>query len=261
MGDQSEDVFASFQLSEEEAGRFETVIASFDGYFIPRRNVIFERARFNTRVQQEGESVEEFATALHSLSKHCEYGEMQEQFVRDRLVVGIRDKKLSAKLQLDSDLTLRKALESTRQVESVRQQQAELTQDGKSNGSVNKLSSGSKQAKQSSRGTTGDRATHTTEKFAAAASNSKSTAVQEKQSCNWCGRKRHSRRSCPARYETCKNCGKKGHYASVCLSKRVNHVSGSDDEIGFIGGVSNPEADKWELGYDGAPRRPRQLQN
>lgn len=60
--------------------------------------------------------MKEFATALHSLSKHCERGDMQEQFVRDRLVVGICDKKLSSKLQLDSLLTLRKALESTRQV-------------------------------------------------------------------------------------------------------------------------------------------------
>lgn len=88
--------------------------------------MIYERARFNTRVQEEGESAEDFATALHALSQHCEYGSLQEQLVRDRLVVGIRDKKLSARLQLDPDLTLQKALESARQLETVRQQQAEL---------------------------------------------------------------------------------------------------------------------------------------
>lgn len=139
MGDQAEDIFSTFQLTEAEAKKFDTIMGHFDAYFIPRRNVIFERARFNSRVQQEGESIEEFATSLHALSKYCDYGPMQDQFVRDRLVVGIRDKKLSAKLQLDADLTLQKALESARQVENVRQQQVELNQDIKAGSSVNKL--------------------------------------------------------------------------------------------------------------------------
>ncbi|KAL1443233.1 hypothetical protein MTO96_046060 [Rhipicephalus appendiculatus] len=47
----------------------------------------------------------------------------------DRLVVGIKDKQLCARLQLDADLTLQKALDSIRQIESVRQQQAELHQE------------------------------------------------------------------------------------------------------------------------------------
>ncbi|XP_037528657.1 uncharacterized protein LOC119405905 [Rhipicephalus sanguineus] len=61
------------------------------------------------------------------------------QFVRDRLVVEIKDKQLSARFQLDAELTLQKALDSVRQIESVRQQQAELLQEAPC---LNKVASG-----------------------------------------------------------------------------------------------------------------------
>ncbi|XP_037505854.1 uncharacterized protein K02A2.6-like [Rhipicephalus sanguineus] len=129
MGEQAEEIYATFALSEESSKKFDAVVEQLDKYFIPRRNVIFERARFNTRLQQDGESAEDFVTALHTLSKDCEFGALREEFVRDRLVVGIKDKQLSARLQLDAELTLQKALDSVLQIESVRQQQAELHQE------------------------------------------------------------------------------------------------------------------------------------
>ncbi|KAL1414821.1 hypothetical protein MTO96_007182 [Rhipicephalus appendiculatus] len=62
MGEQYEEIFATFALSEENSKKFDAVVEQFDAvveqfdkYFIPRRSVIFERARFNTRVQQYGE--------------------------------------------------------------------------------------------------------------------------------------------------------------------------------------------------------------
>ena len=46
--------------------------------------------------------------------------------IRDRIVVGIRDSSLSAKLQMDPDLTLEKAKRVVNQQEAVRGQQAIL---------------------------------------------------------------------------------------------------------------------------------------
>jgi hypothetical protein len=40
--------------------------------------------------------------------------------IRDRIVVGIKDANLSVKMQLDPDLTLKKAIDMARQSESVR---------------------------------------------------------------------------------------------------------------------------------------------
>lgn len=71
MGTQAEEVFNTFKLSDDEQKKFDLVLSKFDAYFIPRRNIIFERARFNTRIQQDGESVEDFVTALHALAETC----------------------------------------------------------------------------------------------------------------------------------------------------------------------------------------------
>ena len=43
--------------------------------------------------------------------------------IRDRLVVDLRDAKLSEKLQLDSELTLEKAVNQARQSEALKKQQ------------------------------------------------------------------------------------------------------------------------------------------
>ena len=85
--------------------------------------VIYERARFNRRNQQSGESSEQFIMALYSLAESCEYGAMKEEMARDRLVVGIRDSSLSEKLQMDAKLTLESAKKTIRQREAVHEQQ------------------------------------------------------------------------------------------------------------------------------------------
>ena len=98
----------------------------FDAHFDQRRNIIFERARFNMRRQEESESVDTFIMALYSLVEHCGYGNLHDEMIRDRIVVGIRNGRLSEKLQLDSRLTLESAVTQVRQAEAVKLQQSVL---------------------------------------------------------------------------------------------------------------------------------------
>lgn len=55
------------------ASTFDRVKERFDSYFRPKRNAIFERYKFNSRIQEPGESVDSFVTALYSLAETCEY--------------------------------------------------------------------------------------------------------------------------------------------------------------------------------------------
>ena len=64
---------------------------------LKKRNVIFERAKFNQKVQEKGEPVDTFITNLYALAEHCGYGELHDEMMRDRLVVGMQDLKLSEK--------------------------------------------------------------------------------------------------------------------------------------------------------------------
>ena len=61
--------------------------------------MIFERAKFNQRIQRENKPVDAFITDLHKLAQNCSYGALHDEMIRDRIVVGLRDKALSEKLQ------------------------------------------------------------------------------------------------------------------------------------------------------------------
>ena len=41
-------------------------------------------------------------TALYGLAEHCKYGSLQSEMIRDRIVVGLHDRKLSERLQLEA---------------------------------------------------------------------------------------------------------------------------------------------------------------
>ncbi|KAL5017541.1 hypothetical protein ScPMuIL_007130 [Solemya velum] len=124
MGNDAEDIFHSFALTGDDAKTFKTVVDRFQAHFVTRRNTLFERAKFNHRRQQDGESADSFITALYTLVEHCEYGQLKDEMIRDRIVVGIRDSKMSEKLQLDPNLTLEKAVAQVRQREAVQKQQS-----------------------------------------------------------------------------------------------------------------------------------------
>ena len=140
MGEDADDIFSTLPLTAKERKVYNTVISKFESHFIIKRNVIFERAKFNQRIQQENEPVDAFITDLHTLAQHCSYGALHDEMIRDRIVVGLRDKALSEKLQLESDLTLEKAVNQARQKELVRQQQEVLRPQGQQGiGSIDRL--------------------------------------------------------------------------------------------------------------------------
>lgn len=91
MGLLAEEIFNMFKLTSNGQKNFDVVLKSSDNYFIPQRNVIFERAKFNSKIQLDGESVKDFATALHALADTCNFGELREELIRDRLVVGLKN--------------------------------------------------------------------------------------------------------------------------------------------------------------------------
>ena len=60
--------------------------------------MIFERAKFNSRKQLKDEKVDDFITDLFCLAEYCTYGELREEMIRDRLVVGLLNATLSEKM-------------------------------------------------------------------------------------------------------------------------------------------------------------------
>jgi len=44
MGDSADDILKSFQLSKDDLKKYDTVKQKFDGHFVKKRNIIYERA-------------------------------------------------------------------------------------------------------------------------------------------------------------------------------------------------------------------------
>ena len=136
LGEDAADVLSSTNISNEGRKKYSTIMEKLNEFFQIRKNVIYERARFNRRVQQADESVEQFITNLYQLAEYCEYGGLKDEMIRDRIMVGIRDTVLSERLQLDSELTLKKAKKLVQQREAVHEHQQFITGKLSSEGAV-----------------------------------------------------------------------------------------------------------------------------
>ena len=219
MGAQADDILRSFSLSEEDKRKYSVVKAKFDSHFVKRRSIIFERAKFNMRKQEDGEPVDAFITALYTLAEHCGYGALHEEMIRDRLVVGLRNAKLSEKLQLDAELTLEKAVTQVRQAEAIRLQQPLLRGEavGKPDTPVGVVQRGKPGAK--------GKQSHQARHKAGASTHSYPKA------CSRCGKSPpHDRQHCPAKDAICRKCAKRGHFQAVCRSSvKVGGVQAGQD--------------------------------
>ena len=234
MGDRADDILHSFKYAEGERESYKTVKEKFESHFIPKRNVIFERAMFNSRIQGPEEPVDHFVTALYSLAEHCDYGDLKDEMIRDRIVVGIRDAQLSEKLQLDRQLTLEKAITQVRQQEAVKHQQTALR--GSMDGSLAAVQKDkqplSRKGKQPTRNKRSSQPPHIN---------------RETTRCPWCGKPKHDRQHCPAKEAVCRKCKKRGHYQKVCRSvAQVASVQESGTEA-FLGAVTNNSDDQWNI--------------
>ena len=245
MGDEADDILRSFGLSADDAKKYDVVKGKFDSHFIKRRNVIYERARFNQRRQEAGESVDCFVTALYGLAEHCEYAALQDEMIRDRIVVGLRDAKLSESLQLDPELAVEKAVTKARQAEAVKQKQPLVRSSSES-----QSASGSR-IHDTSLGAV-------THKGRWGKPNSKKPdkdrSPKPSKTCGWCGKSPpHKKARCPAKDAVCQKCKKKGHFKSVCRSVNELHTS-SDSESDsdtdtktFVGVITRGDETPWSI--------------
>ena len=237
MGAEAEHIFKSFTFeSEGDANKYSVVMAKFDEHFIPRRNVIYERAKFHSRVQLSGESVEAFVRQLYELAENCDFGAQKDEQMRDRIVIGIRDKQVSQKLQMKSDLTLRTAIEMARHCELIKTQN---TDGGKGAEQVDDVKSVRK---------TGNRRMGNLAKI---------NKTEKKGACKRCGRNHAGREQCPAKGKKCLKCNKTGHFAAACYSKAaVQEITEADEEdTMFLGSVELKQSKDALLVEDEPPWR------
>lgn len=230
LGEEAEDVLTSTNITNDDRKKYDAVVGKFDEFFKVRKNVIYERARFNRRSQHEEETAEQYITALYSLAEDCDFGNTKEMMIRDRLVVGIRDATLSERLQTEADLDLEKAKRFIRQREAVREQQSKLRNTSEDQPTVQAVT-GNRQT----RGKWQQKPKRPTQ----APKQYQQKVTRASSQCTRCG-KSHAHKPCPAREAPCHKCGKKGHYARVCRTKSVAAVDDDPLEMAYLNSVDHP---------------------
>ncbi|XP_067943316.1 uncharacterized protein [Watersipora subatra] len=246
-GEQAEDVVLSRGIEETD---YDSVIDAFNEYFGVRRNLIVERAKFN-KLTQGSDSIDVFIHNLYRQAEFCDYRDLREKLIRDRLVVGVTEDKLSEKLQADADLTLDEAVMIARRFESAKQAQSvvrgsavdvhanrfssrQLQHSRKNDTSSSNRNSYLKGHKSSNTGNVRHRPTTQghANSFDNTSANNRVASSISKDRCQRCGKAPHSKDSCSALRSTCTACGKRNHWRQMCFSgKSVTEVKLFTGEI------------------------------
>ena len=209
IGEEAAELLDGFSFKEDEKDdNINDVMQKFENYFVGERNEVFEAYVFNQRVQGSAESMDAYVTELRKLAKTCNFGELEDRMIRDRIVVGIANDVVRAKLLEVKGITLDKCIEICRAHEKATEQaQSMTTSDEK----IHKIKKHNHKSKPKSY----HRAHKPHEK-------------EQKVTCTRCGYM-HTKSRCPAYGQKCANCSKFNHFQKCCKEKKKNVHSMHDD--------------------------------
>ena len=166
-----------------------------EDHLSPKKNVIMERFRFNSRNRKEGESVKEYIVELKKLVRDCKYGDKLNEMIRDRLVCGIGDVTIQRKMLMKEDLTYDDAVKIAVGTELTTKQAGEMSTSAA--GGIKNEPDPLNKVDDQERG----------------------------RKCTRCGDPRHHPDKCFYKDEVCYGCNKRGHISRVCRDKKKKDKS------------------------------------
>ena len=196
IGSEALKKYDHFNINENEMSHCEKVLDIMQKKLVAEKNVIYTRYMFNSRVQNLEEDFETFYTEIVKLVDECDYDKFRNDLLRDKIVIGIRDKALKKEMLRKKDLTLDMAVNLCRSNEATERQLRSL------NSEVNVKKVMKK-------------------------------PYVKKRKCKYCGEfHQFIRGACPAYGKECEKCGKKNHSKAVCRTrdKKVKEISKAETD-------------------------------
>ena len=216
IGPAALEVYNTFTWSDDEdKQKIEMILPKFEAYCIPRKNVTWERHVFNTRNQRDDETIDQYTTDLKKKAQTCEFQDLKDGLIRDRIVCGIRCDKTRSRLLKEPDLNLQKAIDICRANEATITQMKSFVS------------------------TTTDEMTDI------------HRIRSDRQVCERCGTGHNKQQLCPAMGAQCRKCGCKNHFAKMCRTKTrplYGIQTDEDDYVStdmFIGTIQQPR--EWQI--------------
>ena len=219
IGEDALNIYDTFTFTDNEGNKIEILIDKFEEHFSPQKNITYQRYLFNT-CSQNGRPFDDFLIDLRNKARTCEFENLQDSLIRDRIVCGIDDKNIRERLLRDNNLTLDRATAIVKASETSKSQVHEL--DGKNIDAIRKQNSHHKQNNYQNqtpmrKSPQIPKKSHPNNNITSAISNNFS---KQTKSCYYCGTK-HGR-LCTAFGQQCSKCRKSNHFARVCQSSSFN---------------------------------------
>ena len=179
MGKECHTVYKNLPMTVDQRKNPETILAKLSEHFEPAKNTIYERFVFNSCVQGS-DSFDTFVSKLRESAASCNFGQLKDEMIRDRIVIGITDNTQRARLLRERELTLDKAVQLCRshEITSIHLQKMTVTDE------VHFVKNKQKERKM-------------------------------KNNCSFCA-ETHERRKCPAYGHICSTCNRRNHFEKVC---------------------------------------------
>ena len=141
IGSKTYELLKDLCLPEAPSSKsFSELVERLKTHLQPKPTVISERYQFHKRDQKEEETITGYFSSLRRLSEHCEFNDFLEQALRDRLVCGLNSASIRKRLLSEHDLTMGKAFEIARNMETVELESSRMSAKKtsyESNGEVN----------------------------------------------------------------------------------------------------------------------------
>jgi hypothetical protein len=222
IGADAYDTFQGMVLGDDARSDIDEVIRAFDTYCIGETNTTYERYLFNRRVQEASEKFDGFVTELRRLIRSCDYGELEDSILKDRIVIGVRDDTTRRKMLQTRKLDLNQAIDICRASEMATKHLKEMT----STADVHKVDQRRRRSPSPS---------HQYERYKDARPTSRDARGTHREfrdetqetpragKCKYCGKKHEFRKElCSAYGKVCSRCGFKNHFAIMCTSRAKN---------------------------------------
>ena len=239
IGEDCKLAIRNFAANEKDTSAH--LVEKLKTYYNPRINDFIHRNAFHNMSQEDKEPLDDYVNRLRTQATKCHfrvlctpaagedaavYHDITEEYVRDRLIIGLADKNTKVRLMRQRTLTLDGAIEMVRAAESAQNNYSRIAPTVAINNNVHANRMRKSHIPQGTSANENVRSQHPY--------------------CRYCGL-HHGRgaNNCEAYKKKCRCCGKANHHERVCRQKKnqrqVHDVTEDSDQQRVESGYNNEE--------------------
>ncbi|UYV75474.1 K02A2.6-like [Cordylochernes scorpioides] len=214
IGDSALEIYNTFGFEENaQSPTIKDILDKYDQYFRPFKNTIYKRYIFFTCEQKLNQTFDDFVTEIKSKAEDCEFENIKDSLIRDRIVLGCRDTTLREKYLQNPDLTLSLAINQGQAAEASQKQLRNIEKD-----SIDAI-----------RKNSNERYKPTTSLKNSYTSNPVRANFNKSIRCSKCNMA-HDFGKCPAYGKECYKCRQPNHFANCCKNRAIRCIQEIEEE-------------------------------